>query len=251
MEPTAEKLAVEERAIHERVEKLEGELSALRARLEDISREREQLPRLRNLRTDIRISAALPAEKPEPVQALVIPAPAQDRHLDPLTWLSRSARGTGLFAPDPGADPKQRVALLFRTEPGRIIRLGANPDIEFRAGIFRLATADTVLVPVLVRVGPDEPENLYEAWANEYLSGLGSLMEALAVQERLAIFLYGDGCHLEQVFRVPNQLQDFAKEFLRVNASVRPLSLDAFHEARQAAYKRYPTVLSLWKGLKG
>jgi hypothetical protein len=142
------------------------------------------------------------------------------------------------------------VALLFRCEPGRIAALGDNPPIEFRAGAFFITAADAALVPILVRVGPESPENLYEAWANDPPQNLGHLIEALAAQDRIGIFFYGEGCRLEQTFRVPNQLQAFARQFQSRLASTRHLSGDSFHQARQAVYRQHATVTSLWKALK-
>jgi hypothetical protein len=249
MAHTAEKLAVEEQAIRERMEKLQAELGALQDRMDEIARDKEKQPRVRGLRTDIRISAAPELAEQERIQAKVVPDISPAGPINPLEWLRQSPRGSGLFAPDPAGD-EHGVALLFRTESGHITALGDDPGIEFRAAVFRLWTSNAVLVPVVVRVGPDEPENLFEAWANEYGSGLNSLMEALARQERIALCFYDDDGRVEQIFRVPNQLQAFAKELLRMGAGAGSMSVDTFHQARQAIYKQYTTLRSLWRALQ-
>jgi hypothetical protein len=164
--------------------------------------------------------------------------------------LRRSAQGTALFAPDlfnPGA---REVALLVRAESGRVARIGANPAVEFRAGLFTQPSTGTALVPILVRVGRGEPEDIYEAWANEFGPGAAALLEALAAQERIGVQLYGDACRLERSLRVPNPLRAFAPAALAEVAGARPLSADAFHQARQAVYKQHATPWSLWRALK-
>jgi hypothetical protein len=122
--------------------------------------------------------------------------------------------------------------------------------VEFRAGLFTLAEAGVSLVPILVRVGPDEHETIYEVWANTHAAGLGTLLQALATQESIAIDLYGDGNHPVRTLRVPNELQAFAGEAQRLTSGAAQLSEDAFHQARQVVYRQYPTVRALWKALK-
>jgi hypothetical protein len=141
--------------------------------------------------------------------------------------------------------------LLVRGDSGRLAALGEDPDVEFRGGVFTQPKSGVALVPVLVRIGAgEEPENLYEAWVNESPGGAREVLQALAADERLALYLYGSDGGLERFLRVPNPLRVFAGEVLRMTAGLRPMCGDAFHEARTAVYKQHPTTRALWRALK-
>jgi hypothetical protein len=239
----------EVRRLRERIDRLQEELSTLQARLKEIDRQPEPPPR-RAFRTDFRIIATPEEGWQESVRATYVPRLTAVGSADPRAELCHAPRGTALFAVEP-VEGRRELALLVRAGSGRIAQLGQAPDVEFRAGLFTAEGSGVVLVPVLVRIGPAEDEHLYEAWGNENATGLGELLEALAVRESIVVCLHGDDNHLERTLRVPNALQAFAAEARRLTASVAPLSGDAFHQARQAVYKQHPTVWSLWKALKG
>lgn len=250
MSESAPKQEAEEQRICEQIQAIRRELDALHVRLEELLREREGPTAGQTLRTDFRIVAAPEPAAQESVRARLIARPTAAKPVDPREVLHQLPRGAALFVPEDFDSPNREVALLVRADSADIAQLGADPVVEFRAGLFTPVAGGGVGLPVMVRIGPDEGENVYEAWANEYGSGVRGLLEALAAQECLAISLYGDSYHVERTLRVPNDLRTFAREVLSLTGGMPPLSPDAMHQARQAVYRQYPTVRSLWKALK-
>ena len=233
----------EQRQIRARIEELQAEIDTLQARLEEHTAAPGQRPGVP--RDPIRIVAVA---RPEgPASAPVVTAAERQPPPDPLDLLRGLTRGTALFVPADGAE----VVLLVRGESPRFAALGEVPDVQFRAGVLTLADAGVALVPVVVRLGPaEEPENLYEAWVNQSPTGLEGTLLALASQERLVVYLHGDGCRLVRVLGVPNPLRAFARAALPLVGAARPLSADELHQARAAVYQQHPTVRSLWRALE-
>jgi hypothetical protein len=185
------------------------------------------------------------------VSAPVITIPSVSKKpMDPLERLAQAARGTFFFAPKQDEGPDRPVALWLRTDAGQFAGFGAAPDVEFRAAVFTGQDSGVVLVAVLVRLGPEEPENLYEAWIDASDEDTGGVLEALAAQDVLEMRLYGDECRLGRVLQVPNQLQGLAARARELIAGMPPCSADTFYQARTALYKQYPTVRALWRALK-
>jgi hypothetical protein len=249
METTLNKLEAEENRIREQIAGLRREIGALEMRLEEIAKEKEQLPRLRGIEGGFRIVAATEPVGQEPVATKVVPAPGKP--VDPVEVLLRSPRGTALFAAEAAAGNRREVVMLVRGDWERIAGLGQSPPTEFRAGLFGPSSSGAVLVPILLRIGPDEAENLYEAWANESVGGLAAVVESLATQPNLSLRLYSDSQRVERTLEVPNPLRGFAKEVLAMLPTASTPPPDAIHQARQAVYRQHPTIRSLWKALKG
>lgn len=247
MNTKAQILETEERLLQEQLEALQQDLDVLKARLNKVTEEKEKLPRLRGLRTGFGlVSSVAPVHEGPPTH--VVPAPAPEAEPDWLALLHASPRGSALFVPR-DVEGAREVALLVRSDPGRLARLGTDPKVNFRAGVFTQDETGLSLVPVLVCLGPEEPENIYEAWLNDDERGMLGTLEALATQEAIVLELYGDGCRLERTLRVPNPLRPFAAAARRLVAGMRPWSSDALHQARTNVYRQYPRVRSLWRAL--
>jgi hypothetical protein len=228
------------------------ELNALQARLEELARENAgPPPPAQTLHTDFRIVTSPEAARQEAVQPRLVAHPSLAKPVDPHEVLHRLPRGAALFVPELFDGRSRNVALLVRADSNRVAQLGEDAAVEFRAALFPPAAAAGPVVPVLFRIGPAERDNVYEAWANEYAAGIRELFEALAAQEHIAIYFYGDSDQVERVLRVPNDLRAFAGEALAMTGDMPPLPPDALHQARQVIYRQYPTVQSLWKVLKG
>ena len=237
----------EENAIRTRMAELQQELNTLQARLQALARAREQPPQ-RHVRIAFQLGASPPREPSESAPVTTIPS-AVKKPMDPLERVAQSSRGTFFFAPkEEGVN--QPVALWLRTDPALIAELGAAPDMEFRGAVFTGPESGVVLVAVLLRLGPEEAEDLYEAWIDASEEDTRGVLEALAEQEVLEIRLYGDECRLERVLQIANQLQALAARARKLIVGKRPWSADSFHEARTALYKQYPTVRALWRALR-
>jgi hypothetical protein len=244
---TAQRQA-EERAIRTKMAELHQELDALQARLQALDRTEDQPPRSRQVHLAFRLGAAPPREAPEPAPVITLPSVPR-KPMDPLERLAQAARGTFFFVPRPDEGPNPPVALWLRTD-ARPSAERAAPDLEFRAAVFTGQESGVVLVVVLMRLGPEEPENLYEAWLDASEEETAGVLKALVAQEALEVRFYGDDCCLEQVLQVPNPLQALADRARKLITGVRPWSADAFHAARTAVFQQYPTVRALWRALK-
>jgi hypothetical protein len=247
MEVSAAGLTAEEHQIRERMDALRRELGALQTRLEEIARAWEALPRFRAVRSGFSLVAATPPQPHQPVVPDVVSWSTPPRPIRYPELLRESARGTALLAPQAGSG---EVALLVHSDSTRIAGLDKDPTIEFRAGLFTQEESGLDLVPVLVRLGPEEPENIYEAWVNEYGQGAEETLAALGTQESIDLHLYGGDGRLERTLRVANPLRAFAGKALGLLAGKQLWSIDAFHQARSAVYDQYPHVRSLWRALK-
>jgi hypothetical protein len=245
MDTSGAELQGEEERLRQRLTELRQEVGALEARLAEIAREQEPLRRPRSVRAGVRLVADMPANTPE-ASVRVVPAPAPERPVDYLAVLRSSPRGTALFAPE-----TDETVLLVRSDTRRIAELGPDPEIEFRAGLFEGSTDGPVLVPILVRIGPREPDDLYEAWLGDEAGTAADILRRLAGQGEVVIRLHDDECQPTRLLRAANVLRPFAREAADLIAARRPWSADVFHHARALIYKQNPQVLSLWRALKG
>jgi hypothetical protein len=225
MDTQAAKLDAEERQIRDRLVAIQQELGTLEARLAEIAQQKQRLP---------------PTGGPAAL-------PKSAKPVDPVEVLRRAPRGTALFA----IGPDGAASLFVSADADRIDALGADPDIEFRTGVFTPPGTGLALVPILVRIGSDEAENVYESWLNDSPGGFAGVLAALAGQERIALPIYGDGSRLERTLEVQNPFTDFARQILAAHPGAATVSADAVHQAKQVVYKQYPSARALWKALKG
>lgn len=166
---------------------------------------------------------------------------------DAVTVLRDMPAGSALYSREQIDGGAWEMAWMIREDTARILALKKSPTIEFRAGTIK--TGDVFLLPILVRVGPLKPESIYETWINGYAPDVPNPLGDLAIQPRIVVHLYGDGCELVRSLTVSNQMQRFARDALRCVQSVPPWSMNAFDEARAHFYRDYPTVWDLWKHL--
>jgi hypothetical protein len=250
VETTDADLEAEQKQIRARIAELSSELSTLQARLQQIERVLEQQPRVRAIGGSIQLVAAAKPHRPQGAPVKVVSGAASKPPVAPIDLVRQLSRGTALFGAGPDDHGRGEVALLLRGESAHLASLGESPDVQFRAGVLTLAEAGVALVPVVVCLGREpEPQNLYEAWVNDSVLGIGETLQALAVQEGIVVQLHGDDCRLERVLRVPNPLQAFARQALGIVRAARPLSADELHQARTAVYKQLPSVRALWRAL--
>ena len=174
--------------------------------------------------------------------------------VDPLSILLQRPPGSALYTRmqlDGGA---WEIAWLLREESARIRALGPGPDVEFRAGAMpqRFQGREILLIPIVVRVGLEVQEHLWESWLNvhqgEPEGGLVYLQD-LARQDRLTLHWYGDHRTRERSLVVSNQLRAFAQQAMSEAEQYQPWPMLAFDRARAQLEQRYPSVLALWQAL--
>lgn len=142
------------------------------------------------------------------------------------------------------------MAWLIREEDLRIRQLGKGPEVEFRARLMIEPAGGTRvgLVPVVVRVGPQQKENLYESWLNERAAVDYSILDLLAAQPRITLHIYGD--REQRRLAVRNSLASFAQTAAAEIRRLPPWLMGDFDQAREGIYRRHPSVLTLWSALK-
>jgi len=168
--------------------------------------------------------------------------------IDPIELLRTMPPGSALYARERIDTGAWEVAWLVREETKRIQALGKSPAVSFRAGLWPFD--NVMLIPVLVQVGPETPETIYESWINVHATGQQNPLEDLAMQPRIVVHLYGDACQLVRSLTVSNQLQMFAREALLKLRDGQPWSMQAFDAAREEIYAKHATVWDLWQALE-
>lgn len=137
----------------------------------------------------------------------------------------------------------------IREEPRVIRRLGANPRVEIRAGLF--VHQGVALIPVMVELSSWKETQRYESWINIHQDGIdGSVyLNDLATQPRIAIFLYTDSEQPEHQIQVPNRMQEAFAEIAVRAQSLPPWTMQDFDRAREDFYQLYP-MDKLWDALR-
>lgn len=142
---------------------------------------------------------------------------------------------------DAGAE---EVDFLIREETARV-QAWQSPAIEFRMAV--LEERGVLLVPVMIRVGVE----LYECWINHHAEDAKTsrVLGTLAIQERLVLHCWGDAGARIRSLAVSNPHGATWAEAAHRCAAAPPWSMRAFDVARDAVYRRHPTVMQLWSAL--
>lgn len=167
---------------------------------------------------------------------------------EPLTVLNQLPPGSAIYSREQIDGGAWEIAWLVREDTGRIQKLGPAPAIEFRAG--GIEQSGVLLFPVLVRVGKDHRESIYETWINAHAVGQPNPLDTLLVQPRIVVHLYGDRCELVRTLQVTNLLQPFPRQALDKLSEYPPWSMSAFDRARELTYRDWPDVSALWQALQ-
>jgi hypothetical protein len=177
---------------------------------------------------------------------------AESPLVDPVTILAQQPPGSALFSRNQLDRDTWEVSWLIREESARIATLH-QPDIEFRAGAMEQGWQGQwiLLIPILVRIGPEQQDNIFEAWLNLYAEGGGIIyLHDLARQDRLVLHFYGDRMQRERSLVISNQLKAFAQQGLTLAERFQPWEMRTFDRAREQLYARYPSVMALWQSLR-
>lgn len=145
----------------------------------------------------------------------------------------------------------QEVCWLIRDQSDRWEARKHRLDVEFRFDLMLEPLArqglTVALVPVLVRVGAESWENIYETWIDPLASGT---LELLVYQQQVKVALFDEAGQCVRTLAGPNLMQSFARRTVPLIAARPPWSPPEFVEARQAIYSRYPDPWRLWLALE-
>src|SRR5919109_4558558 len=85
---------------------------------------------------------------------------------DAVARLQQAPLGKALYARQQGEEDRWETVWLVRDETKRLAFPGPEPAVEFRAGGFD--EGGVLVLPILLRVGTQEPACVYDTWMNAY-----------------------------------------------------------------------------------
>jgi hypothetical protein len=169
--------------------------------------------------------------------------------VDTLMRLRQEGPGKALYTRELVDNDHWQTVWVIYDEARRLQGLGSAPTVEFRAGAFD--EGGVVVLPILLRVGLDEPVHLYETCLNAYqIEGENVYLQDLARQDHIRIYLYDEQSQLLGTLTVPNSLQTFAQDVLQRQTAYQPSTQAAFEYARDKLYVTYVDIQALWQVLR-
>lgn len=169
------------------------------------------------------------------------------RSTDPLVFLLERPHGSACYSRIQVDGGPWEVAWLLREEAKRVKQLGKEPPVEWRSGL--IVQDGVLLIPVLLRVGKVQAENIWETWLNHHQAGAPSPLPLLAEQERISIHFHDRGIKAERSIQTFSSLQSFFRAALAQMDALPPWSMRQFDAAREVVYRQHPDVMSLWRSL--
>ena len=142
----------------------------------------------------------------------------------------------------------REIAWLLREESHRIKSLVPNERFQFREGV--LIDDNVAVIPLLLRVGPFKPRNIWTTWLNVREPGSEETLELLAKQPRLLIYFIGDQGTVERCFALVNDLADFARQAIAAIKSLQSWTATQFDQLKDRLCQQHPDVIALWQSLK-
>jgi hypothetical protein len=166
-----------------------------------------------------------------------------------LTRLQDAPLGEGLYVREQMENGRWETVWLIHDEAKRLASLGPEPAVEFRAGAFD--EGGVVVLPILLRLGPEEPGYVYDTWMNAYqIEGENVYLQDLARQDHICIHLCDEPGRQVHTLTVPNCLCELALAVLMRQADYQPSTPAAFEYARERFYANYTDVRALWHALE-
>jgi hypothetical protein len=165
-----------------------------------------------------------------------------------LLDLRQGSPGRAVYTRELVDDSHWETVWVIYEESRRLTRLGSEPTVEFRAGAFD--EGGVVILPVLLRIGGDAPDHIYDTCINAYqIEGENIYLQDLARQERLRIHLYDERGQWQDTLTVPNNLQALAQSVLERQTAYQPSTMAAFEYARDKLYSDRGDAPGLWQAL--
>jgi hypothetical protein len=165
-----------------------------------------------------------------------------------LTRLQDAPLGESLYVREQMENGRWETVWLIHDEAKRLASLGPEPAVEFRAGAFD--EGGVVVLPILLRLGPEEPGCVYDTWMNAYqIEGQNVYLQDLARQDHICIHLCDEAGREVQTLTVPNCLCELALAVLMRQVDYQPSTPAAFEYARERFYANYTDVQALWHAL--
>jgi hypothetical protein len=164
---------------------------------------------------------------------------------DAVARLQQAPLGKALYTRQQGEDGRWETVWLVRDEARQVTSLDPEPAVEFRAGAFD--QGGVLVLPILLRVGAQEPPCVYETWMNAYqVEGENIYLQDLARQEHIRVYLYLDTAQPVHALTVPNRLRELALGVLARQRDYQASTTAAFEHACERFLADYADVQALW-----
>ncbi|MRR33718.1 hypothetical protein EG829_03325 [bacterium] len=145
------------------------------------------------------------------------------------------------------AGPEPQAVLLVR-ERSAVIKYFGETGVEVRAARFTLG--QVMVAAMAFRLGRSVPI-VYAALLDCYGRDGAGIFQALARQEYIPIYFYGDNCRRDRTFVTMNQMQTFFTTFPAAVRAMPRWNGDDFAAAAARLMSRFPTPGALWAALQG
>jgi hypothetical protein len=164
---------------------------------------------------------------------------------DAVARIQEAPLGKALYTRQQGDDGCWETVWLVRDEVRRLASLDPGLAIEFRAGAFDQGVV--LVLPILLRVGTQEPALVYDTWMNAYqVEGQNIYLQDLARQDHIRVYLYVDAGQPVHTVTAPNRLGELAMAVLARQAEYQPSTPAAFEFACERFLANYADVQALW-----
>ena len=173
--------------------------------------------------------------------------------VDPQRLIALKPPGSATFSKIDFFDREGRtrgweVAFMVREESQRIPLLGRV--IQIRTGLIK--ESGVGLIPMLLALGSGD-HDIFETWLNFHEPRLdGSKndhLETLCKQDRIVILLYGESGMERSIQMTNSRLKPTWNVVLEKVSHMTESKMKDFDLARDAIYRRFPTVRGLWDAL--
>lgn len=166
-----------------------------------------------------------------------------------LIRLRQRPLGSGEYVRQQVDNGRWETVWVIYDESRRLPPMPSEPPVEFRAGAFD--EGGVVVLPILLRIGRDEPGRIYDTCMNAYqIEGENVHLHDLAQQERIRIHLCDEHGQVRGTLTAANSLQMFARHVLEQQFAYQPSTMAAFEYARGKLYDNYGDVQRLWQALE-
>jgi hypothetical protein len=167
---------------------------------------------------------------------------------DAVMRLRQGPPGRAEYTREPVDNGQWETVWVIYDESPHLRHMGAEPTVEFRASAFD--EGGVVVLPILLRVGPEASGRLYDTCINAYqIEGENVYLEDLARQDHVRIHLYDEQGRLQGTLTAPNSLQSVAQHVLEHQAAYQPSTLAAFEYARDKLLANNGGTQALWQTL--
>ena len=138
----------------------------------------------------------------------------------------------------------QRIKALASTIAG----MGPSEVLQLRGGV--VIKDGVAVIPVLLRLGPLHPRNIWATWLNLSEPGWADALTQLIRQPRIAVHLVGDRGTVEQFFTFDNTFRSFAINAAAATKGLPSWSALRFEQLKVRLCQQHPDMMSLWHSLK-